>query len=178
MKLIRYIRPTARRSVAWQRAVTDRDGIALDVIEGMDGRDWNTALKMLKPGNGLLAAEPETLGRKIETRARRVQEIADNGAWIILADGGEHSPEAAAGLIKWMRAGGDRDKPAKPRVAHNRTPDDVMTEAERLWTQTQFARMTNGEVAAAVGLSIPTLTRAFGPRSQFIKTRPGRPKQR
>lgn len=178
MKLIRYIRPTARRSTSWQRAVTERNGIALDVIEGLDGRDWNTALKMLKRGNGLLAAEPETLGRKIETRARRVREVADRGAWIILADGGEHSPEAAANLIDWMRAGGDRDKPAEPRVAHNRTPDDVMAEAKRLWTQQQYQRMTNGEIATAVGLSIPTLTRAFGPRSQYIETRPGRPKKR
>lgn len=63
-------------------------------------------------------------------------------------------------------------------VAHNRTPDDVMTEAQRMWTQKQYRRMTNGEVAAAVGLSIPTLTRAFGPRSRYIETRPGRPKQR
>lgn len=178
MKLIRYIRPTSRRSTAWQRSVTERAGIALDVIEGDQGRDWNTALKMLKSGNGLLAAEPETLGRKIETRARRVQEVAAKGAWIILADGGEHSPEAAANLIDWMRAGGDRDKPAEPRVAHNRTPDDVMIEAQRYWTQKQFSRMTNGEVAAAVGLSVPTLTRAFGPRSQYIETRPGRPKKR
>ena len=178
MKLIRYIRPTARRPLKWQRSVTERDGIAFDVIEGEQGRTWETALKLLKRGNGLLAAEPETLGRKIETRARRVQEVADKGAWIILADGGEHSPEAAANLIDWMRAGGDRDKPAEPRVAHNKTPDDVMAEAELMWTQAQFARMTNGEIAKAVGLSIPTLTRALGPRSQYIETRPGRPKKR
>lgn len=178
MKLIRYIRPTSRRSTAWQRAVTEREGIAIDVIEGDQGRTWETALKLLKRGNGLLAAEPETLGRKIETRARRVQEVAAKGAWIILAYGGEHSPEAAEGLIDWMRAGGDRDKPPEPRVAHNRTPANVMAEAERMWTGASFGRMTNGEIAAAVGLSIPTLTRAFGPRSRYIETRPGRPKQR
>lgn len=41
-----------------------------------------------------------------------------------------------------------------------------------------LAAMINGEVADAVGLSIPTLTREFGPRSRYIETRPGRPKKR
>lgn len=177
MKLIRYIRPTARRTIAWQQSVTERDGIAFDVIEGDQGRTWETALKMLKRGNGLLTAEPETLGRKIETRARRVREIASKGAWIILADGGEHSPEAAANLIEWMQAGGDRERSAKQRVAHNKTDAATLAEGKRYWTQKQFKRMTNSEVAEACGLSTATLTRKFGPRSQYIETRPGRRKK-
>jgi hypothetical protein len=177
MKLIRYIRPTRRRTAAWQRAITERPGIAFEVVEGEQGRDWSTALKMLKPGNGLLAAEPETLGRRLETRARRVADVAQKQAWIILADGGEHAPEAAANLIEWMQARGDKTAPAEPRKPHNEPDAETLEKAWEMWTGKDYSRMTNGEIAAATGLSVVTLTRRFRKRSEHIDTRPGRRKK-
>jgi hypothetical protein len=174
MKLIRYIRPTRRRTAAWQRAITERPGIAFEVVDGEQGRDWSTALKMLKPGNGLLAAEPETLGRKLETRARRVADVAKKRAWIILADGGEHAPETAANLIEWMRARGDKAAPAEPRKAHNRTDPQKLAEAGKVWTGDDYAAMSNDAVARATGVSKVTLWREFGPRGR----KAGRPRNR
>lgn len=170
MKLIRYIRPTARRSTARQRAVTDREGIAIDVIEGDQGRTWETALKLLKRGNGLLIEDIATLGRRYDTRVERIKAVAAKGASIVLADGSVHGPECAPSIVAGLQA----PRSDEPRVAHNKTDDETLAEAKRLWTGRAYKAMTNGQIAEAVGLSIPTLTRYFGKRGV---RKPGRPRK-
>lgn len=180
MKLIRYIRPTARRTAAQQIAATDCDGIAITITEGEQGRTWADALKQLRPGGGLVIQDLATLGRRRDTVCERVRAVMAKGASIVLADGSMHGPKEEASLIAGLMARGVTVSGAEPgpRVAHNRTSPEVLAEAKRLWTQNQFARMTNGEIAEAVGLSVSTLTREFGRRGQYIKTRPGRPPKR
>lgn len=173
MKLIAYIRPTARSPANGQVAALKPHAPAFTVIEGQDGRDWSTALKILKTGNGLLIEDIGTLGRRHDTRRERIEAVATKGASIVLADGSVHGPDCAPSIVAGMCA----PKSDEPRVAHNKTPEEKLAEAERYWKQKQFKRMTNREIAEVVGLSIPTMTRAFGKRSDFVETGPGRPKK-
>lgn len=160
MKLIAYIRPTARRPAKDQAAALKPHAPAFIVIDGQDGRDWSTALKMLRRGNGLVIENIGTLGRRYDTRVERIEAVAGKGASIVLADGSIHGPDCAPSIVAGMSA----PKSDAPRVAHNRTDDDTLAEAKRLWTGREFRAMTNGQIAEAVGLSIPTLTRYFGAR--------------
>jgi len=160
MKLIAYIRPTVRRPAKDQVAALKPHAPTFTVIDGQDGRDWSTALKMIKRGNGLLIEDIGTLGRRFDTRRERIEAVAAKGASIALADGSVHGPDCAPSIVAGMR----EPKSDAPRVAHNATPDHVLVEAERIWTGEAYRSMTNGQVADAVGLSIPTLTRKFGKR--------------
>jgi hypothetical protein len=179
MKLTRYIRPTARRTAAQQIAATDRDGIAITITEGEQGRTWADALKQLKPGGGLLVETIATLGRRRDTVCERLRAVFDKGASVVLSDGTVHAPDCGPSLIAGLMARGVTVSGTEPgpRVAHNRTAPDILAEARKLWTQKQFARMTNGEIAAAVGLSVPTLAREFGKRSEHVPVAPGRPRK-
>jgi len=175
MKITRYIRPVARRTAAQQIAATERDGIAITIIEGDQRRTFDNALQQLKPGGGLLIETLATLGRRRDTVCDRVRAVFAKGASIVLADGTVHGPECEASLIAGLMARGvtvTGNEP-KPRIAHNRASDETRAEAKRLWTQKQFSKLTNGEVAEAVGVSVVTLTDWFGPRGR----KPGRPKQ-
>ena len=54
MKIIRYIRPTARWTKAKQELATNREDIRFTIVEGELDSTFADALKLLKPGNGLL----------------------------------------------------------------------------------------------------------------------------
>ena len=175
MKRIRYIRPTSRSTEAAQRLATDHLGpFALTVVEGKEGRTFETALKIIRAGNALTIAEFETLGRRIDTRCRLVEQVFDKGGLIEDADGDIHRPEARTTLLKALRTRREKQTDDKPRVAHNKASAETREQAQRLWTQKKYGRMTNAEVAEAVGVTVKTLTLWFGPRG--IRG-PGRLKQ-
>lgn len=168
--MTRYVRPTARRTAAQQIRATDRDGIAITIIEGDQCRTWLDALKQLRPGGGLLIQDIGTLGRRYETRRERIEAVAAKQASIVLADGSVHGPDCLPSIVAGLQA----PRSDNPRRAHNRTDDETLAEAQRLWTGAPFRGMTNGQIADAVGLSIPTLTRHFGARRV---RKPGRPRK-
>ena len=69
--------------------------------------------------------------------------------------------------------GGYSIKEPKQRVAHNKTDDAKLERAREMWFGADFKRMTNVEIAKAVGISTVTLNREFGPRGR----KAGRPKK-
>lgn len=178
MKLIQHIRPTTHRTEADQRRAGAQFEPAFVVVVGHQGRTFETTLKQLKRNsdNGVLIENPGTLSRRRDVACAMLEQIFAKGASVVFSDDGSvHSPECGASLIAGVRSRGVtmRGDEPKPRVAHNRASDEVRAEAKRYWTQKQFARMTNGEIAEAVGVSVVTLTDWFGPRGR----KPGRPKQ-
>jgi hypothetical protein len=173
MKLIRYIRGTTRHSAARQSAATERDGIAMTVVEGEQGRTWETALKVAKPGNGILIDSLEVLGRKITTRIHRLTQAQTKGVGIVIAeDDTTHGPDEIPSLITGLRSGVKRER--TPRKAHNRTDPQKLAEAGKVWTGDDYAAMSNDAVARATGVSKVTLWREFGPRGR----KAGRPRNR
>jgi hypothetical protein len=174
MRLIRYIRPTSRRSIDDQITATDRFKVHFTVVDGEDDRDFATALKILNKGNGLLIEGFHILGRRRDTVCERVKQIFAKGANIVDADGDIHPPSYEKTLIKALQARGVTVKGTepRPRVAHNRIDDETRKEAKRLWTQKQFSRMTNADIAEEIGVSVVTLNQWFGPRGR----RAGRPR--
>jgi hypothetical protein len=180
MKKIRYIRPTARSTEEMQRKATDHLGpFAIDIVEGQDGRTFETAIKVMKAGNALVISGLDTLGRRRDTVVSRINAVFDirgGGGNILDKDGDLHEPECRKSLTKAIMSRGitvKGDEPS-PRVAHNKTPDDVMAEAKRMWTQKQYARMTNKDIAEAVGISVVTLIKQLGPRGR----KAGRPRSK
>ena len=175
MKLIRYIRATSRSSVADQIAATERDGIRITIVEGEPDSTFADALKQLKRGNGLLIEGFHVLGRKRDTVCERVRQVFAKGGNIVDADGDIHAPAYEKTLIKALKTRGVtvNGREPRPRVAHNRTDDDTRKAAKRLWTQKQFARMTNKDIAEEIGVSTWTLRHWFGPRGR----KAGRPRQ-
>jgi hypothetical protein len=172
MKRIRYIRPTSRSTEAAQRLATDHLGpFALTVVDGKEGRTFETALKLIKTGNALTIAEFETLARRIDTRCRLIEQVFDKGGLIEDADGDIHRPEARSTLLKALRTRREKQADGKPRVAHNKADQEVRDRAEELWTGANYANMTNGQIADEVGVTIKTLMQWFGPRGR----RAGRP---
>jgi DNA invertase Pin-like site-specific DNA recombinase len=177
MKLTRYIRPTARRSIDDQIAATEQDGISITIIEGDMGRTFKDALKQLKPGNGLLIENFATLGRRRDTVCDRVEAIFDKRANIVDAEGDVHEPKCRRTLIKAIKSKGItvRGGEPKPRVPHNKISDEDLEEAKKVWSGKKYRAMTNKEVSEAVGISVVTLTERLGKRG--IR-KPGRLKSR
>jgi|GEM_PF-5404405 len=174
MKLIRYIRGTTRHPAARQLAATDRDGIAMTVVEGEQGRTWETALKVAKPGNGILIDSLETLGRKATTRAVRLEAARAKGVSIVIAeDDSTHSPEAIPSLITGLRSGLKRDP--NPRVAHNRIDDEARAAAFRFW---QDHDLDNHAVARLAGISYAAMRRWWQAECPRPLRRPGRKRKR
>lgn len=178
MKLTVYIRPTARRPIAAQEAqarkslekVRDKypGGISIIITEGDQGRTWENALKQLGPINHLLIENFQTLHRIRDIACERIEQVFDKSASIVDEDGEIHEPRCRRTLLKALRSRGLTVSSAepKPRLAHNKTPDDVLKEAKRMWTQKQFAKMTNKDISEAVGVSVVTLIKTFGKRGR------------
>lgn len=179
MKRIRYIRPTALKSEALQRRKTDHLGpFAITIVHGKDDCTFENALKILKAGNALTIMEFETLGRRIDTRCKHIEAVFDKKALIEDKDGDLHEPSCRKSLIKAIKSKDTSKTEKAPRVPHNKVDQAAKDEAEKLWTGENFAGMKNRQVADETGFSVKTLTEWFGPRSNYIKTRPGRPRRK
>lgn len=151
MKAIHYIRPTSRVTLDQQRksAGPYRDGISAEVV---GGDKFDDALKMLRRGNCLLVHDLATLGRGEKQRQQRIDAVIAKGSYIVTCNG----------------LGRD-----ERRAAHNRTDPETLEKAKAMWTGDEYRQMTNGKIAEAVGLSVVTLHREFGPRGRDA----GRPKK-
>jgi len=170
MKLILYIRATTRRTVAQQIEATKRKGIALTVIEGEQGRTYDTAIKVGKPGNGILLDSLETLGRKITTRIARLEAAAAKGLHIVIAeDESTHAPQQIPSLIAGLRSGVKRERP--PRVAHNRIGETGREAAFRYW---QDHGIDNHAVERLAGVSYASMRRWWQKDYPRPLQRPGR----
>ena len=174
MKTFRYIRPTKRWPRAQQERATARDGIHFNVIEGDQGRDFDTLLKLLRPGNGVLVENLQVFARSRKIICDRLRAIFARQSVVIDAKGNEYRPENEAIICEAVMTGGYVVKEPTARVAHNKTSDEKLERAREMWTGEAFAAMTNVEIARATGISTVTLNKEFGARGR----KAGRPRKR
>lgn len=173
MKIIRYIRPTARWTRAQQERATDHFDIHFTVVDGEHRRTFENALRQLDAERILLIENLQVLARRRDTICARIKQVFAKEASILLANGKTFTPDQEEPLIEGVMTGGYLLKEPKERVAHNKTPDELLEKARDMWFGEKFKRMTNGEIADAVGISAVTLNRKLGPRGR----KAGRPKQ-
>lgn len=181
MKLILYTRATSRSDEATQLRQASRFDIHFTVRHGEGGRTFDHALQQLHKGRGLLIESFHILGRKREDVCKRIKMIFAKQANIVTFKGERpYTPSDQAPLIEMLKAKGItvNEGGPKPRVAHNKADPEAVKYAKRLWTQKQFGGMKNADVAEETGFTAKTLTKWFGPRSDYIDTKPGRPRRK
>lgn len=165
MKFVRYIRPTSRRTEQAQRDATQRAGISTTIVD-----DWPALEKQLRKGRRVLVDNLYAFGRRRADIAERVGFILRKGGFVHEADGTIHAPDHADAIVSAIMLP-ERCKHVsrRPRVAHNKTPDEKREEARKLWEETD---MTAGKIASLVGVSTVSLYRWFGKRDRPV----GRPR--
>lgn len=114
-----------------------------------------------------------TFARRRDAICDKIKSVFAKGALIEDATGTIHDPACEPSLIAGIMTGGTLHREKRERVAHNRADDAVRAKAEEMWRGEEFRRMTNGEIADAVGVSIVSLVRWFGPRGRSA----GRPRR-
>lgn len=174
MKLIRYIRPTSRWTVAHQERATGHREIAFTIVEGRDRMSFDTVLKMLKPGNGVLVENLQAFARRRDSICDRLKAIFAKRAVVVDAKGNIYAPEHEAIIVEAVMTGGYSVKEPKKRVAHNRIDDETRAKALELWKRKD---LTNKQVSELAGVAYPTMFKWFQaeyPREQ----QRGRPRKR
>lgn len=175
MKRIRYIRPTARRPEAHQRAATDHlEPFAIDIVEGDQDRTFANALKILKAENALVVQDMHTFGRRKDTICDRVQAVFKKGAFIEDADGNLHKPECEASLLAGIMTGGGLSDEKRERIAHNRISDEKRALAFKYW---QDHELSNAAVARLAGVSYQSMRRWWQVEYPRPLEKAGRPKK-
>lgn len=173
MRIIRYIRPTARWTKAQQERATDHFDIHFTIVDGEHGRTFDNALKQLRPTRALLVENLQVFARRRDTICVRIRQVFAIGSTLMLANGNTYTPDQEDPLVEGVMTGGYLLKEPKPRVAHNKIDEKTLEQAAKMWHGEKFRRMTNKEIAEAVGVGVVTLHRALGPRGR----KAGRPKK-
>lgn len=156
MKLIHYIRETARTPARTQRRAAEpyRDSIADEVVDGAKGSRFGDALKLLRRGNGLLVYSAAIIGRGAAQRRERVKSVIGKGSVVV---------------------GCDTIMESEPKSAHNKTPDDVRENAFKYW---QNHELSNKQVAELAGLPYGTMRHWWHGEFPRPRREPGRPKKK
>ena len=135
MKLVHYIRETARTPIRDQRKAAEqhRENNVHEVIEGYKGATFDDVLKLLRRGSGVVVHSFKILARGKLQQKERAQQIADRGAYLL-------SCELAVSK--------------ESRIAHNRTPDEVRERAFEFWQRND---LTNRQVEDLAGIPYGTM---------------------
>lgn len=155
MKLVHYIRETARITAATQRREAEpyRDSIVHEVVDGTGGNKFDDALQLLRRGSGLLVYSAAIIGRGPVQRHERLKAVINKGAVVVTCDA-------------IMEAGS--------KSVHNRTPDDVRERAFKYWSNDD---LTNKQVQDLAG--VPYITMRGWWHKEFPRKprKPGRPRK-
>jgi len=174
MKIIRYIRPTTRRTVAHQMHATERDDVATTVIEDDDNvcAFESSLMRKLRRGYTVLVQDLNTFGRKREMVCERLGQLFAKGVSVLDGNGVLYAPECGDAVISAFRDG-RRTESVRARIPHNKATEADKQRALWYWQQTE---LTNEQVEERAGFTYAAMHSWFGemyPRNQ----RRGRPRK-
>lgn len=178
MKLIRYVKPSARLTKKHQIEATDHlediGSFAITIVDGEDGRTLENAIKILKPKNGLVVHSVGTFSRSRQSIVDACKKVFAKGANIVEADGKIHTPDDADALFSGIMLGKHLAKGSGRHGGHNKISEAKRSAAFLLW---QTNSLTNDEVAELAGISYQAMYKWWGkshPRNQEPGRRPKR----
>ena len=156
MKLVHYIRETARVTAATQRREAEpyRDSIVHEIVDGAGGRKFDDALQLLRRGSGLLVYSAAIIGRGPVQRHERLKAVINKGAVVVTCDA----------IMELGR-----------KSVHNRTPDDVR---ERAWKYWSNHSLTNKQVEELSGVNYITMRGWWHDKHPRPPRKPGRPRKK